>query len=140
MRDEDGNATIRRGAFKAIAAGGGCVVRKQGVLSLGVERGGWLVEHEQQRPIAHQAARQRELLPLPERQLDPARPRRAELSLQPYGDARHDVVSTGPLHGGGDGSPVVETGDVTQADRLASGELEAEEVLEGASQARAPQV
>ena len=39
---------------------------EQRVLGLGVERGGRLVEHEQQRLVAHEAAGERELLPLAE--------------------------------------------------------------------------
>ena len=61
----------------------GRVALEQRVLGLGVERGGRLVEHEQQRLVAHEAARERELLPLAERHLDAARPGRAELRLEP---------------------------------------------------------
>ena len=56
---------------------------EQRVLGLGVERRGRLVEHQQQRMIAHEAARQRELLPLAEAHFHALRPGRAELRLEP---------------------------------------------------------
>ena len=42
---------------------GGGVALERGVLGFGVERGTGLVEDEEQRLIAHEAARQRQLLP-----------------------------------------------------------------------------
>ena len=61
----------------------GCgVALEQRVFGLGVQRRGRFVEDQQQRLIAHEAARQRELLPLPERQLDSRRPRRTELRVE----------------------------------------------------------
>jgi hypothetical protein len=47
---------------------------EQGVLGLRVEGGRGLVQHQQQRLVPHEAAGQRELLPLPERHLDPRPP------------------------------------------------------------------
>ncbi len=58
---------------------GGRVSLEQRVLGFGVERRGRLVEHEQQWIVAHEAARQRELLPLSEGHIDAAGPRRSQL-------------------------------------------------------------
>src|SRR5262245_19531424 len=53
----------------AIAARGRGVALEERVLGLGVERRSGLVEHEQQRLLAHEATRERELLPLAEAHL-----------------------------------------------------------------------
>ena len=66
--------------------GGVGVALEQRVLGLGVERRGRLVEHEQQRVVAHEAAGQRQLLPLAERHLDAVGPGRAELRVEPGGE------------------------------------------------------
>ena len=58
------------------------VALEQRVLRLRVQRGGRFVEHQQQRLIAHEAARQREFLPLAERQLHSVRPRRTQLRVE----------------------------------------------------------
>ena len=47
------------------------------------------VEHAHERVVAHEAARQRELLPLPDRQLDATRPRGPELWVTILHDAAH---------------------------------------------------
>ena len=117
----------------------GGVALEQRVLGLGVERGGRLVEHEQQRLVAHEAARQRQLLPLAERDLDAVGPGRPELGLEPGGQAL-DTTSSAPARptAADDRRLVVEPRHVAEADRLAGAELEAEEVLERAGQALAP--
>jgi hypothetical protein len=107
------------------------------VLGLGVERGGGLVEHEQQRRVAHEAAGQRQLLPLPEAHVHALRPARAELGVE----AAHELLTTSS-------APARSTAPFTAAivverasrPRRPHGarQLEAEEVLEGAGQARAP--
>ena len=79
---------------RVLARRGG-VALEQRVLGFGVERGGRFVEHQQQRPLAHEAARQRELLPLPERQLDAVRPRRPELRVESRPAAR-SMTSSAP--------------------------------------------
>jgi hypothetical protein len=97
VRHEEGDAAVGGGPIR-----GGGVALEQRVLGFGVERGGGLVEHEQQRVIAHEAACQRELLPLTERDLDPAGPRGAELGLQPRGQARGTLlmgIDAGALRG-----------------------------------------
>ena len=78
VRDQHRDAAV--GRRRSRARGG--VALEQRVLGLGVERGGRLVEHEQQRRVAHEAARQRQLLPLAERHLDAAGPGRAELGVE----------------------------------------------------------
>ena len=57
--------TVMRPPLPARRDAGG-VALEQRVLGLGVEGGGGLVEHQQQRLVAHEAAGQRQLLPLPE--------------------------------------------------------------------------
>ena len=74
---------MRPSRWSLAVARGGRVALEQRVLGLRIERGGRLVEHEQQRAVAHEAARERELLPLAERHLDAARPRRPELRVEP---------------------------------------------------------
>ena len=78
MRDQNRDA-----AAVAIVARGLGVAFEQRVLGFRIERGGRLVQHQQQRIRAHEAARQRELLPLAERQIHAARPRRPELGGEP---------------------------------------------------------
>ena len=85
VRDQDRDAAeiVWRGAIavaRTVRRGG--VALEQGVLGLGVERGGRLVEDQQQRLVAHEAARQGELLPLAERHLHAVWPGRAELGLE----------------------------------------------------------
>src|SRR2546421_348035 len=69
----DGRETVGdedRDAAAVALAGAACrcgIALEQRVLSFRVQRGGRLVEDQQQRLIAHEAARQRELLPLAER-------------------------------------------------------------------------
>ena len=79
--------------------GGRGVALEQRVLGLGVERRGRLVEHQQQRLVAHEAAGQRELLPLAERHVHAARPRRPELRVEPRRQPRHHVVGAGAIDG-----------------------------------------
>ena len=73
---------VMRAAAIARPARGGGVALEQRVLGLGVERRGRLVEDEQQRLVAHEAARQRELLPLAERHLDAVRARSARAACR----------------------------------------------------------
>ena len=120
----------RDAAIVAVAAGAGRVALEQRVLGLGVEGGGGLVEHQQQRLVAHEAAGERELLPLAKGDLDAAGPCGAELRLEARAQPIHDIVGTGAANGGDDGGLVVEPGHITDAHGVAGPELEAEEVLE----------
>ena len=94
----------------AVAAHARGVALEQGVLGLGVEGGGRLVEHEDERLVAHEPAGQRQLLPLPEAHLDALGPGRAELGVEPGVEALDDVVGPGPLDRRDDGRLVVERG------------------------------
>ena len=66
------------------AAQRGRVALEQRVFGFRVERGGRLVEDKHERLVAHEATRQRQLLPLSEADFDSARPGRAELRLQAF--------------------------------------------------------
>ena len=87
------------------------VALEQGVLGLGVERRGRLVEHEHERFVAHEPARERELLPLPERDLHAFVPRGSELGVEPEREPLDDVVGTGAPDGG------LDDGDARRAGR-----------------------
>ena len=114
------------------------VALEQRVFGLRVQRGGRLVEDQQQRLVAHEAARQRELLPLAERQLDSARPRRTELRVEARRQTGDDVAGAGAIDRRDHRGLVVQPGDVAQTDRVPRAEFEAEEILERARQARPP--
>ena len=114
------------------------VALEQGVLGLGVEGRRRLVEHEHERLVAHEAAGQGELLPLPEGDLDAVVPRRAELGVEPGRQAVDDVVGAGPVDGADHRRHVVEPRLVADADALAGDQLEAEEVLERPGQPGPP--
>ena len=60
--------SLRDSTSLTIASGRG-VSLEQGVLGLGVECRRRLVEYEQERTLAHESPRQRQLLPLPEAEL-----------------------------------------------------------------------
>ena len=120
--------------------GAGRVALEERVLGFGIERRGRLVEHQQQRAIAHESARQRQLLPLAERQVDAVRPGRAQLGVEPRLQVRDDVVGAGPTDGRDHSGFVVDTNHVAKADRLARAKLETEEVLKRPGQAAAPLV
>ena len=65
-----------------VAAHAGGVALEQGVLGLGVEGGGGLVEHEDERLVAHEPAGQRQLLPLAEAHLHALGPGGTELGVE----------------------------------------------------------
>ena len=115
---------------------GAGVALEQRVLRLGVERGGRLVEHQHQRLVAHEAARQRQLLPLAERDVDALGPGRPQLRVQPR--RSRSTTSSAPARptAARHRRLVVEARHVADADRLPRAELEAKEVLKGAGQAR----
>ncbi len=94
------------------------VALEQRVLGFGVQRRGRLIEDQQQRLVAHEATGQRELLPLSERQLDSARPRRTELRVEARRQAVDDIGCAGAIDGRGTRRLVVERGQVAQPDRL----------------------
>ena len=114
------------------------VTLEQRVFGLGVKRRGGFVEHQQERMIAHEAARQRQLLPLAEAHFDSARPGRAELRLEAGIQMLHHVIGAGAIDRGNDGRFVVEPRDVAEADRVARAKLEAKKILERARDVLAP--
>ena len=114
------------------------VALEQCVLGLGVERRCRLVEDQHERVGAHEAAGERELLPLPVRDLDAGVPRRSELRVEPVGEAVDHVVGAGPTDGVGDRRPLVHPRLVAEPDRGHGAELEAEEVLERPGEPGAP--
>ena len=124
----------------SLAVRGGGVALEQRVLGFGVERGGRLVEHQHKRLVAHEAARQRQLLPLAERQSTPSGQVGPSCVSRPARQPRDHVVGAGAVDGGDDGRLVVEARHVAEADGVPRAELEAEEILEGAGQPRAPLV
>ena len=111
------------------------------MLGLGVERGGRLVEHEDERSVAHEAAGERELLPLPEGDLDAVVPRRPELRVEPGGEPLDDVVGAGPADRVGRPPGGRRCGARRRRPTVRLGEeLEPEEVLERAGQPLPPLV
>ena len=114
------------------------VAFEQSVLGLGVERGGRFVQHQQQRTIAHEAARQGELLPLAETDLHAFRPGRAELGFEAGGETLHHVRRSGAIDRGRHRGLVVQPGNVADAHGVARPKLEAEEILKRAGQPRPP--
>jgi hypothetical protein len=76
------------------------VAFEQGVFGFGVQGGGWFVQHEQKRAIAHEATSEGELLPLAERNLGAVRPGWTELGLEAVRQARNDIVGARPFDGG----------------------------------------
>src|SRR5215472_5738479 len=77
VRDQDGHAPLPPGF-----PGGGGVALEQLVLGLRVERRRRLVERDEERLVAHEPARQGELLPLAVRHVDALVPGRAKLGAQ----------------------------------------------------------
>ena len=97
------------------------VALEQRVLGLGVERRRRLVEHEEQRALAHEAARERELLPLAEGDLDAARPGRAELRVEPAGSRATTSSRPARATAAVDRRRIVEARDVADADGWRAG-------------------
>src|SRR5207245_11314272 len=74
------------------------------------------------------------------RHLEPPWPGGPELGLEPGGQPGHHILRAGPVDGGDDRGLVIQTRYVADTHRMTSAQLEAEEVLEGARQVRAPVV
>ncbi len=89
-------------------------------------------------PVAHEAASERELLPLTDRQLDAVAPCRPELRVETVRHAVDDIARAGSCHRHLDHRHVVDPLEVADADRAPSLVLEPEEVLERAGQPLAP--
>src|ERR1051325_4761692 len=88
--------------------------------------------------IAHEAAGHREFLPLAEAHLHTRRPGRAKLRFEARFESRDNIICAGAVDGGNDSGFIIEPGQITNPDGMPSLEVEAEEVLKSAGQARAP--
>src|SRR5271157_2710305 len=90
--------------------------------------------------IAHEAARQGELLPLAEADLHATGPGRTELRLEPGRQLGDHVVRSRTVDGCRHRGFVVESRNITNADGMARPELEPEEVLKRARKPRPPRI
>ena len=144
MRDEDRDAPVRRlFAFPRgpeATARGGRITLEQRVLGFRVERGGGLVQHQQQGMVAHEAPRQRQLLPLPKTHVHARRPARPELGRETRHEAFDHIGRAGAIHGGHHGRFVVQPRHVANTHTVARGEFEAKEILKRAGQPLPPVV
>ena len=100
------------------------------VLRLGVERRGGLVENEDVGLLAHEAARERDLLPLTARELDAVLEPAPERRLDAGAEARDERVGAAVLHGALDPRHLLEVVDAPHAHVLAQLQLVLVEVLE----------
>ena len=85
MRYQNRDLPLTSAAGTGIApftSSGRGVALEQRVFGLGVERRGGFIEDEQERVIAHEAARERQLLPLSKAHFDATGPGRAELRIE----------------------------------------------------------
>jgi len=143
MRTEEGDPAVESGPAQISGAAGSHRSRipfEQGVFGLGIERRGRLIEHEKQREITHKCPCQRELLPLPEAQVDAPRPGWTELGLEPGDQLGHNIFCARASHGSGDGGCVIESCNITQSHGVAHPELESEEVLKRSREAGSPEI
>src|SRR5688572_18705044 len=85
------------------------------MLCLRIESRRRLVEHEQKRAIAHEPARQRQFLPLPERHFDSGRPRWSQLRIKPRGHTRDVVTSARAIDRCDDSWFFVDARDIAEA-------------------------
>src|SRR3990172_2519821 len=76
--DQDGDAV----GIAVTASRGGGVALEEGMLGLGIEGGGGLVEDQKQRLFPHETASERKLLPLTEGDFDAPRPRGTQLGFE----------------------------------------------------------
>ena len=120
MGDEDGG-TSRRQALEPL---------EDGVLRLGVERRRGLVEDENVRFFAHERARQGDLLPLPARQLDPAREPSPELGVEAGAQRGHQLARAALLDRASEAQLVLEMLHAAEGHVLAHRQLVLVEVLE----------
>ena len=105
------------------------VALEEGVLGFGVERGGWLVEDEEERVVAHEASGECELLPLTEGDVDSTGPGRAELGVETGSEVLHDIARAGSSDSRRHRGLVVQSRQVAHPHRVTQRELESIEVL-----------
>src|SRR5690349_7844451 len=110
------------------------------MLGFGVERGGWLVECQHERRVAHEPAGQCELLPLTEADVDAAGPRRPELRVKSCRQPDDHVASACAADGRDDRWLVVEPREISDAHTVPRAKLEAEKILEGTGEPRSPHI
>src|SRR5690348_1183315 len=134
MRDEN------RDAAAAASARGAREALEQRVLGLGVERRGGLIEDEQHGIVTHEAAGERELLPLAVRDIHTTGPRWPELRVEAGYESIDDIGCTRALDGRTYGDRVIHARNVAYAHRVLGTELELVEILERAGEPRAPRV
>jgi hypothetical protein len=108
------------------------------VLGLGIQRGGRLVEDQQEWGGPHHGAPEGELLPLAAGQLRAANEAGAQLRLQAGRERGDDVTRLGPIESRLHRGRVVQLGQAPDADALARQQLEAGEVLEAGRGPLAP--
>src|SRR4051794_18169690 len=108
------------------------------MLGFSVQRSSRFVEHQQEWMIAHEAAGQRQSLPLPKGDFDPLRPGGPKLCVQPGVKFVDHIFGTCPANGGRDGKLIVQSFDISYTHCLSSREFETEEVLECTGQALTP--
>src|SRR5262249_40510279 len=140
VRNQDGDAAAGRGpmAIARSAAGGRRIALEEGMLGFGVEGSGGLIQHQQQRAVAHETAGECDFLPLSETDVHTGGPGGPELGFEAPSQLRDDVVRAGAVHGNRDRRQVLEAWYVAQPDTVTSAQLEAVKVLERTGQARAP--
>src|SRR4051812_14971575 len=110
------------------------------MLRLRVEGGRRLVEDEHEWTITHEAASERELLPLTEADLDTFRPGWTKLGIEAGGESSDHVIGAGATDGRCNGRCTFVAWHVAEADAVQRAELEAEEILERAGHSLAPGV
>src|SRR5438876_884563 len=88
--------------------------------------------------IAHEAARERQLLPLAEADLHTTRPSGTELRFESGPQLFDHIIGPGSANGSAHGRLVVEPWNVTHTYRMLRPKFEAEEILERAGQTGPP--
>ena len=89
------------------------VAFEQHVFRFGVERGGGLVQEQEQRVVAHKTPRESQFLPLSERHLDTPGPVGAQLRLKAGGESGDDFAGAGTIDCGYHRALIVQPGHIT---------------------------
>jgi len=93
------------------------------VLGFGVKRRRWLIQHQHQRAFAHEAAGERQLLPLPEADVHAAGPARTQLRLEAGDQLRDNILCSRPIDSRRHRRRILKTHYITDAHRVAHPEL-----------------
>jgi hypothetical protein len=102
------------------------------VLGFGVERRSRFIQDQEQRFVAHEATGERKLLPLSERHVHAAGPRRPELCVEARLQSQNDVLGAGATDGRGHRRRVVEAREIADSDRLPREKFESKKILKRA--------